>query len=202
VLAHLHMQLKTASGPGVALPASFPELSNAVKTSFRKRFWYEQGEYLYDVVDGPDGDDSSLRPNQLLAISLSPGLLGKPRAAKVLAAVRQHLLTPYGLRTLSPRDPRYKGVYGGDTVQRDGAYHQGTVWAWLVGPYFDAVRMVSGEEAASREWKRHLPVLRAHLAEAGLGTVSEIFDGDPPHRPRGCIAQAWSVGALLRLALK
>ena len=149
------------------------------------------------MIDGPGGDDASLRPNQVLAISLSPDLVSKPQARRVLAAVRRHLLTPYGLRTLSPEDPTYIGVYKGDR-NRDGAYHQGTVWPWLLGPYFDAVRAVEGEEAARADLIRILPALRAHLADAGLGNISEIFDGDPPHEPKGCISQAWSVAEVLR----
>jgi predicted glycogen debranching enzyme len=206
VLAHLRTLLKEAPGGSADLPVEagstrpLPELSNQVKNSFRKRFWYEEGGYLYDVVDGPGGDDRSLRPNQLLAISLSPGLIGKERAGQVLSVVRQHLLTPYGLRTLPPDDPRYHPVYTGSPEQRDAAYHQGTVWTWLLGPYFDAVRAVKGEAAARSEWRHALPRLRAHLADAGLGTISEIFDANEPHHPRGCIAQAWSVAEVLRLA--
>jgi predicted glycogen debranching enzyme len=180
----------------------FKAMADRVRASFRKRFWYEPGGYLFDVVDGPDGDDASLRPNQVLAVSLRPDLLSKERARQVLAAVRQHLLTPYGLRTLSPQDPQYIGIYAGDRVERDAAYHQGTVWAWLLGPYFDAVRAVEGARAARAELKSILPALRAHMLDAGLGTISEIFDADPPHAPKGCISQAWSVAELLRLLWK
>jgi glycogen debranching enzyme len=117
----------------------------------------------------------------------------------VLKVVREQLFTPYGLRTLSPHDPRYIGRYRGDRYARDGAYHMGTVWAWLLGPYFDAVAAVEGVETAGSELAEILPYLRRHLADAGLGTISEIFDGDAPHYPTGCIAQAWSVAEILRV---
>jgi predicted glycogen debranching enzyme len=174
-------------------------LAKRARDSFRERFWYEEGGYLYDVVDGPDGDDPSLRPNQLLALSLDPDLVGKPQALKILDAVRRNLLTPYGPRTLSPDDPEYKGTYKGDRAGRDGAYHQGTAWTWLLGPYFDALRAVEGNAAAGRLWSLMLPYVRAHLADAGLGTISEIFDAEAPYAPRGCVSQAWSVSELLRI---
>ena len=178
-------------------PPDFQALAQQVNESFRKRFWYDAGDYLFDVIDGPDGPDTSLRPNQIFALSLNSDLLSVDQSRLVLAAVRKHLLTPYGLRTLSPEDPRYKGVYTGTLVERDGAYHMGTVWAWLLGPYFDAVRAVEGEDAARTELQAILPALQAHLADAGLGSISEIFDGDAPHAPRGCISQAWSVAEVL-----
>jgi predicted glycogen debranching enzyme len=178
----------------------FSELTNPLRRSFRERFWYEEGGYLYDVLDGPDGNDPALRPNQLFAISLGKSwLLSKQQARSVLAAVRKRLLTPYGLRTLSPEDPAYQHLYIGNVRKRDGAYHQGTVWTWLLGPYFDAVRVAEGERAARAELQRILPALRAHLADGGLGSISEIFDADAPHEPRGCIAQAWSVAEVLRI---
>jgi predicted glycogen debranching enzyme len=179
-------------------PPDYKLLARQAQASFRRRFWYEQGGYLYDVVDGPDGDDRSLRPNQLLAISLTPGLVSKPQAEKVLNAVRRYLLTPYGLRTLSPDDPSYVAHYRGDREARDGAYHQGTVWPWLLGPYLDAVLAVEGEEPARAELMRLMPALREHLTDAGLGSISEIFDAEPPHEPKGCISQAWSVAEVLR----
>ena len=138
-----------------------------------------------------------MRPNQILAVSLTHSMLSKDRAKAVVDAVERELFTPYGLRSLSPADARYHGRYIGDSVARDSSYHQGPVWAWLLGPFIDAYLKVNGEgaEAQVREW---LQVFSAHLAEAGLGHVSEIFDGDPPHLPRGCFAQAWSVAELLR----
>ncbi len=176
----------------------FNALAEQVRYSFRKRFWYDAQGYLFDVIDGPDGNDPSVRPNQIFALSLCNDLLSVDQAREVLAVVRKQLLTPYGLRSLSPYDPKYKGTYTGDRRARDAAYHNGTVWAWLLGPYFDAVSRVEGGAVASAQLKEMLPALRAHLADAGLGTVSEIFDGDAPHTPRGCISQAWSVAELLR----
>jgi predicted glycogen debranching enzyme len=184
--------------PGKEEAPDFGALARRAATSFRERFWYEPGGYLYDVIDGPQGDDPSLRPNQLLALSSGKGLLTPEQAARVLAVVRKYLLTPYGLRTLSPDDPGYRPRIIGSPRERDAAYHNGTVWAWLLGPYLDAVRNTQGESAARAELQTLLPALRRHLADAGLGTISEIFDGDPPHTPRGCISQAWSVAEVLR----
>jgi glycogen debranching enzyme len=121
----------------------------------------------------------------------------------VVAAVQRDLLTPYGLRTLSPHDPRYRGRYGGDQVARDGAYHQGTVWPWLLGPFITAYLHVSEDQAAAQQTAREwMETLYAHLREAGLGQISEIFEGDPPHRPCGCVAQAWSVAEVLRASVE
>lgn len=192
------MRLQASLGVGAEPSPDFRGLARQAQESFRERFWYEEGGYLYDVVDGPEGDDRSLRPNQVIALAVGPMLVSKPRAGRVLGSVRRHLLTPYGLRTLSPEDPRYIGKYEGDRVERDGAYHQGTVWTWLLGPYFDAVLAVEGEEAYRGELKRIMPALREHLADAGLGTISEIFDAEAPYAPKGCIAQAWSVAEVLR----
>jgi glycogen debranching enzyme len=143
--------------------------------------------------------DPSIRPNQIFAVSLPHSMLSTERAESVVAIVQQHLLTPYGLRTLSPSDPNYRGRYSGDQLSRDAAYHQGTVWPWLLGPFLKSFIRVNGGSSAARnqaeEWICHL---KGHLSDAGLGQVSEIFDGDAPHRPVGCIAQAWSVAELLR----
>jgi predicted glycogen debranching enzyme len=195
-------KLKLALGGTVRagrLPApDFGALADHARNSFRDRFWHNPGSYLYDVIDGPDGDDPSIRPNQVFAIALRPDLLTLAQARSVLAVVREHLFTPYGLRTLSPGDPAYIPHYRGDRRARDGAYHMGTVWTWLLGPYFDAVAVVDGVEAARAELLAILPALRRHLADSGLGTISEIFDADAPHAPAGCIAQAWSVAEVLR----
>ncbi|MEO8286879.1 MAG: amylo-alpha-1,6-glucosidase [Chloroflexota bacterium] len=177
----------------------FGALAERARASFRHRFWRSDVRYLYDVLDGPDGDDASLRPNQLIALSLSKDLLTAEQARGVLKSVREHLLTPYGLRTLSPQDSRYVPHYRGDRRQRDAAYHMGTVWTWLLGPYFDAVASVEGREAASAELDSMLPNLRRHMAHAGLGTISEVFDAEEPFAPGGCISQAWSVAELLRV---
>jgi predicted glycogen debranching enzyme len=172
--------------------------ADRARASFEAKFWNEAGGYLYDVLEdsGPDG---SLRPNQVFALSLPFPLVDGERAQKVLAAVEAQLLTPLGLRSLAPSDPHYAGRYQGDVWHRDSAYHQGTVWEWLIGPYVDAVLRVRGTDAATKQAIRaHLTALVEHLSEAGLGTVSEIADGDAPHRPSGCPAQAWSVAEFLR----
>lgn len=168
--------------------------------SFRARFWYEAGGYLYDVIDGPDGDDPSIRPNQLYAVSLADGLLGREQEKRVVQVVQEHLVTPVGLRTLAPTDPRYRARYEGGVTERDGAYHQGTVWPFLLGPFLTAWIKVNGKTAAARKTARtFLRGLEQHLGEACLGQVSEIFDAEAPHRPRGCPAQAWSVAEPLRV---
>ena len=171
--------------------------------SFQERFWYSAGGYLFDVIDGPDGDDPSLRPNQLYALSLVDGVPTKDQGQRMLAVVERHLLTPVGLRTLAPSDPRYRGRYEGGVSERDGAYHQGTVWPFLLGPFVTAWLKVHGAtQTNKRRARRWLEGIEPHLDHACLGQVSEIFDGDPPHAARGCIAQAWSVAELLRVLLE
>jgi predicted glycogen debranching enzyme len=193
-----------ASGQGKD-PLPYGAAAARCRESFNKRFWYESGTYLYDVIDGPDGDDASLRPNQLFAISLPHPILETSRWQPVLEVVTRHLLTSLGLRTLNQANPAYRGYHIGDRHARDGAYHQGTVWPWLIGPYLDARLRVYGsddENARAHEEERCRGILEAfrdHLAQAGMGTISEIFDGETPHTPRGCIAQAWSVAEVLRL---
>jgi glycogen debranching enzyme len=160
--------------------------------------WNEKGGYLYDVVNGGP-PDASIRPNQIFAVSLPYSMLNTDRAKHVVNTVQQHLLTPYGLRSLAPSDPQYQGRYTGDGRSRDGAYHQGTVWPWLMGPFLTAYFKVHGRsEPTVHQAELWLAPLKEHLSEAGLGHISEIFDGDEPHRPVGCIAQAWSVAELLR----
>ncbi len=176
----------------------YGDLARRVKGAFEVAFWAEDRGYLLDVV-GPQGSDASLRPNQLLALSLPHPLLDPRRAARVLEAVERELLTPFGLRTLDPANPRYRGRYGGDQRTRDEAYHNGTVWPWLLGPYADAVALVRGRRAAAAVARRSREAFEPHLREAGLGSISEVFDGDPPHRPAGCISQAWSVAEILRI---
>jgi predicted glycogen debranching enzyme len=177
------------------LARRYQMLANRVRYSFRARFWYAARGFLHDVVDGPDGDDSSLRPNQIFAVSLSPDLLDDRQAAAVVATCRRELLTPMGLRSLAPSDARYQGRYLGSPAERDGAYHQGTVWSWLLGPFALAHFRVHGNRP---EAQALLAAIGGHLAEAGVGSISEVFDGDAPHRPRGCVAQAWSVAEVLR----
>lgn len=167
--------------------------------SFRLKFWNETGGYLYDTIDGPEGDDPSVRPNQVYAISLCDDLLTKEQAKQVLRTIKGHLLTPVGLRTLSPQDSRYRPRYAGGPRERDSAYHQGTVWPFLLGPFVMAWVKTFGDTAETRtEARSFLNGIEAHLQEACLGQVSEIFDGDPPHQPRGCPAQAWSIAEPLR----
>ena len=163
---------------------------------FRKEFWYEKGGYLYDHVNG-EKRDTSIRPNQIFALSLPYPLLEGQQAKKVLETVRDKLYTPFGLRSLAPDNPQYRSVYSGNGLERDSAYHQGTVWAWLLGPWLTAVVRVNGQEGKATA-KNYFKEIMPHLADAGIGTVSEIFNADWPHAPRGCIAQAWSVAEILR----
>jgi predicted glycogen debranching enzyme len=170
--------------------------AKAIRSRFQEVFWNETLGCLDDVVDG-DRRDSSVRPNQLLALSLPFALLPKDKARRVLAVVDEKLLTPVGLRSLAPDDPAYHPRHTGHPGARDAGYHQGTVWSWLLGPYATALVRAYGA-AGKRRARALLEGLRPHLADAGIGTVSEIFDADPPHEPRGCIAQAWSVAETLR----
>ena len=178
----------------------YGKMAAAARGSFNRLFWNEKAGCLYDVVDG-GSPDASIRPNQILAVSLHHSMLARGRAQSVVEVVTRELLTPYGLRTLARSDPHYVGHYNGDQRARDSAYHQGTVWPWLLGPFLTAyVRVHGGSVEACTQAAKWLESFRKHLLEAGLGQISEILDGDPPHRPRGCIAQAWSVGELLRAA--
>jgi glycogen debranching enzyme len=170
--------------------------------SFNRLLWNERGGYLYDVVNGAS-PDASIRPNQIFAVSLPYSMLSPERAKQIVDTVRQHLLTPYGLRSLAPSDPQYRVRYTGDGRSRDGAYHQGTVWPWLMGPFITAYLKVNGRsEAALRQAEHWLVPFKEHVSEAGLGHISEIFDGDAPHCPVGCIAQAWSVAEILRVTVE
>jgi predicted glycogen debranching enzyme len=170
------------------------------RSSFNERFWYAEGGYLYDVIDGPQGDDAACRPNQVLAISLRHPILDRAHWEAVIAVVRQRLLTPVGLRSLAPGHPNYQPRYDGDLRARDAAYHQGTVWPWLIGPFIDAWLRVYPEDRAGA--RGFLEGLVPHLGEACLGSISEIFDAESPFTPRGCVAQAWSVAEMLRGWLK
>jgi len=177
--------------------------AESVRRRFQERFWNQDRGCLNDVVDGAGPEDDSVRPNQIFAVSLPYPMVEPEQARRVVAVVREQLLTPYGLRTLSPRDPRYRGRCEGDQQSRDTAYHQGTAWPWLLGPFITAsVRVAEDRGAAEEEARNWLEALWGHLREAGLGMISEIFDGDPPFQPRGCIAQAWSVAEVLRAAVK
>ncbi|HZN92458.1 MAG TPA: amylo-alpha-1,6-glucosidase, partial [Myxococcales bacterium] len=168
--------------------------------AFNRRFWNESDRCLLDVVDGPGGTcEAALRPNQIFAISLQHPVLRRDRWEPVLETVREHLVTPVGLRSLCTWDTAYRPRYDGDLRARDAAYHQGTVWAWLLGHFLDAWLKVHPEREEARRW---LDGLDRHLEEACLGQISEIFDATEPFRPRGCIAQAWSVAEALRAWIK
>jgi len=169
-----------------------------IADSFIKTFWFEEGNYLYDSIDENNTPVNTFRPNQLFAISLPFELLGKDPSKHILDKVKSILYTPVGLRSLPQNDPNYNGFYGGDQYKRDSNYHQGAVWGWLMGPYIDALVKV---ETPKEEIKKVLEDFQYHLFEGGIGTVSEIFDGDFPHSPKGCIAQAWSVAEILRVIL-
>jgi predicted glycogen debranching enzyme len=173
--------------------------ASQVKESFIKAFWFDEGGYLYDYV--AETKNADFRPNQLYAISLPFPLLDEKQSQSVLEKVEKKLLTPRGLRSLSPDHPAYKGHYGHSIWERDGAYHQGTVWSFLLGSYIDAWMQVKGEKGKTKA-KRVLQHFFEHLDEAGIGTVSEIFEGDEPHSPCGCIAQAWGVAEILRVAIE
>lgn len=169
-----------------------------VESVFDAAYWNDDTGCLFDVL-GNDCNDPAVRPNQILALSLPHRLVSEAHERSILNVVRRDLVTPRGLRSLSPEDPAYRGHYGGDQHSRDGAYHQGTVWGWLMGPFVTAwVRVHEGSDEARREAAGFIAPFETHLWEAGLGHISEIFDGDPPHVARGCYAQAWSVGEVLR----
>jgi predicted glycogen debranching enzyme len=174
--------------------ARFAMMAERARRTAQARYWFEAGRYLYDVIDGPEGSDASLRPNQLMALGLVYPLIDGERARRSLDRVTEKLLTPFGLRTLSPDDPRYQHRFGGDHRSRDAAYQMGIVWPWLLGPYLDAHLRIHGDPTVVA---RVLAPFEGHFREAGVGTVSEIFEAEPPYRPAGAIAQAWSVGELL-----
>jgi predicted glycogen debranching enzyme len=187
--------------------AEYETAARRCARSFRERFWFAQGGHLYDVVDGPQGNDESLRPNQIFAVSLRHALLEGERARSVVDVCAKHLWTPVGLRSLAPQlvrggnavpqttEPRYAGAYVGGPRERDAIYHQGTVWSWLLGPFVCAHYRVYGDLAQARTY---LDGIRSHLRDACVGQISEIFDGDPPFTAAGCFAQAWGVAEILR----
>ncbi|HJN38929.1 MAG TPA: amylo-alpha-1,6-glucosidase, partial [Chloroflexota bacterium] len=161
----------------------------------RARFWDSGLGHLYDVVDGPQGDDAALRPNQLLALSLTHPLLHGEIARSIVSRVREELLTEFGLRTLSVQHPDYAARYEGGPLERDSGYHQGTVWPWPIGAYVDAHLHAFG---SADGLEGVLDGLLGSLDTASLGSISEVYDGDTPHRPDGCVAQGWSVAEVLR----
>ncbi len=171
------------------------------RTSFNQRFWYEKGGYLYDVVDGEQlREDPSCRPNQVFAISLEYPILDESRWKPVMQVVQERLLTPVGLRSLAPGEKDYKPRYDGDLRSRDAAYHQGTVWAWLIGPFIDAWLKLHPDDYQTA--RGFLKGFEPHLRQACVGSISEIFDAEAPFTPRGCCAQAWSVAEVLRCFVK
>ncbi len=185
---------------GDAAAAPLKDLADQVHESFNRRFWYAEEDYLYDVVDGETGDDPACRPNQIFSLSLPNAVLNEDRWEAVLETVRKRLLTPVGLRSLAPGHPDYRAQYFGDLHSRDAAYHQGTVWGWLIGPFIDAWLRVHPEE---REAARAFLIgFLPHLDEGCVGSISEVFDAEPPFHPRGCIAQAWSVAEVLRSLIR
>lgn len=178
----------------------FKEKTKQIYKSFNETFWNEDAGYLYDYVDA-DYNDSSFRPNQLYAVSLPHKLMDKEKAKAIVDKVYEKLYTPFGLRSLSPDDKNYKPIYTGDQYSRDSAYHQGTVWAFLLGAFADAIEYAYPEEKEQRI-KKIIEDFIPHLSTAGLGTISEIFDGDYPHNSKGCISQGWSVAEFLRIYKK
>jgi predicted glycogen debranching enzyme len=197
-----------------ATTARLLEHAERAQRSFNDRFWYEEGGYLYDVIDCvgagerqrqhqrqlDDGRDPACRPNQIFSISPRYPILDPSRWEAVIETVRARLLTPVGLRSLAPGHPDYKARYDGDLRARDAAYHQGTVWAWLIGPFIDAWLKLHPEDREGA--RRFLSGFAPHLDEACIGQISEIFDAEDPFHPRGCVAQAWSVAEVLRCLVK
>ncbi len=184
--------------PCSVTPDELASAAARVRESFNTKFWYDDGGYLYDVIEGEDGgNDPALRPNQLLSISLKHAVLDSVRWEQVLKVCQEKLLTPVGLRSLGPNHPDYKARYYGDLRSRDAAYHQGTVWAWLIGPFIDAyLRVYPHDKAGARGFLRGF---EGHLGKEGaIGSISEIFDAQEPYHQRGCVAQAWSVAEVLR----
>ncbi len=177
----------------------YAALAARLRSNFAAQFWNESQSCLYDVVSG-NGKDASIRPNQLIALSLPYPLLDKERSLRVLATVERELLTPFGLRTLSPQDPQYRPEYRGGVLERDSAYHQGTVWPWLLGPFLSAyLRVHENSAEAAQQVRAWMQPLLNFLSDPGLGQIPEVFDGSAPQHPGGCLAQAWSVAELLRL---
>jgi predicted glycogen debranching enzyme len=175
--------------------ARYADAALRIRDVFRARFWNSHDKGLFDVIDGPAGTDAAVRPNQIFAVSLKAGLLYDEQARSVVAVCARDLLTPVGLRSLAPTDPQYTGQFRGGPLQRDGAYHQGTVWSWLLGPFAIAHHAVHGDADHALAL---LASIAPHLDEACIGNISEVFDGDAPHTPGGCCAQAWSIAETLR----
>jgi len=185
----------------LSLAAQMKENATRTRKSFNERFWNEETQHLFDIVDGEDGDDAACRPNQIFSVSLPNAALDQALWPPVVEAVRDRLLTPMGLRTLSADHPDYKPNYRGDLHSRDAAYHQGTVWPWLIGPFIDAWLKVHPEDRSRARGFLHA-LVNEQLQQACVGSVSEVFDAEPPFIAAGCIAQAWSVAEVLRCWVK
>ena len=180
--------------------AKYEAMAQNAKQSFNAVFWNEAENCLFDVIEN-ENRDGAVRPNQIFAVSLKNAILDDPeKARKVVEKVENELLTPVGLRSLSPKDSQYCPIYIGSPFERDSSYHQGTVWGWLIGGFVDAYRKINPN--SEEKVAEILEGFEAHLLEAGIGQISEIFDADAPHAPRGCMAQAWSVAEVLRVKLK
>jgi predicted glycogen debranching enzyme len=174
---------------------TYKTMAKTTKQGF-DRFWNAEKNYCFDVLDGPNGNETLLRPNQLFAVSLPESLFDPIQEKQIVDVCAQTLLTSHGMRSLAPFEQEYVGIYTGDQTHRDGSYHQGTVWGWLIGPFIRAhLKVYNNVEQA----KTYLNPFADHLGGAGVGTISEIFDGDAPFEPKGCIAQAWSVAQLLQV---
>jgi len=187
-----------------SLAEKYGPMADAARESFNLKFWDDERHHLFDVITD-SVRDASLRPNQVIAISLDFSVLDSDKADQVVETVQRELLTPFGMRTLSREDPRYKKAYLGDRRSRDLAYHNGTVWPWLLGPFITAflkAKRFSDRRVEYVQDRLLLPFLTQQICEAGLGTLSEVFDAEPPHFARGCISQAWSVAEPLRAYLE
>ncbi len=195
------MEMFATKFEDTTLAALYGQLASQVKEAFNSKFWNHKHHCLYDTLSLNGSSDSSMRPNQILAVSLDYGMLDADRSKGIVEAVKLELVTPFGLRTLSLGDPKFVGKCFGDRRRRDAAYHNGTIWPWLLGPYITAYLKVNGyNQAACREALDQLiePLFSRSIRRGGLGAVSEIYDSDPPNEPRGCISQAWSVAEPLR----
>ncbi|HXF26456.1 MAG TPA: amylo-alpha-1,6-glucosidase, partial [Bryobacteraceae bacterium] len=180
----------------------FHDMASRAEESFAAKFWNAEKNCLYDVL-GPERPDASIRPNQVFAISLPFPLLDEEKRKAVMRVVEEKLLTPVGLRSLAPEDPKYKGRYEGSLDDRDAAYHQGTAWPWLLGPFVTAWLNAFGRTPENLDHcRKMIAPMEARMHVFGLGTINEIYDGDAPQYPHGCVAQAWSVAELLRVIQK
>jgi glycogen debranching enzyme len=177
----------------------YAQIAEKTRDHFTEKFWNSEDGYLFDTIGKQK--DNSLRPNQIVAVSLDFTMLDKGKNERIVDVVHKRLLTPYGIRTLSKDNPLYKDHYFGDRRTRDEAYHNGTVWPWLLGPFTTAYLKTKGYSDFRREYALQnflLPLMQSQVTNFGLGTINEIFDGEPPYQPRGAIAQAWSIAEPLR----